>query len=114
MDSVYETPHADLDAQLRGVPLVLRASAVGNVLRALLAGDVAGEIVQRWASFVKYGFAPPVNNDRIKSLLIEYDSCDEDAIVEAVGRLDEIGDIVDGYVGPEEIGSLASALNCKL
>ncbi len=42
---------------------------------------------------------------------IQYEEAFEDEIVEAIGRLDEIGDLIDGDVSPEEAHDLIRLLD---
>jgi hypothetical protein len=108
---VYGVSHATLEEQLRGVPLVLHATAVVKVLHGLLLDDVSGEEAQKWASFVRRGFASGVDEGPIRPLGIDYEQEHEDAIVEAVARLDEIGDLIDGHIEKGEIADLLDGLH---
>lgn len=91
--------------------LTVTTAAVRKVLLALLKGEAAPELVQRWASFVRWGFfVNPSSTERVRPLYIEYDPQFEDEIVEVIGRLDEIGDLIDGEVGPDEIRAMLRTL----
>jgi hypothetical protein len=46
----------------------------------------------------------------VRPVLIEYETDFEDAIVEAISRLDEIGDVVDGCIPSAEIAQLIAPL----
>ena len=87
----------------------LKPSAVRHVLLSLAEGDVAPDMAQAWASFVRRGYFegrgyPSPGFD------IEYDESAEMAIADAVGRMDELGDSIDGEIGPDEMRSLIAAL----
>jgi hypothetical protein len=88
--------------------LIVTPDAVRRVLVALRAGQVSPALVQQWASFVRLGFTS-LRNGPIKPVDIDYDPKSEDAIVEVVGRLDEIGDLIDGEVTNDEIERLLAA-----
>ena len=100
--AVYAMPQEELRKSVAGRELVLTKQAVIRVLRDLRAGRVAPRDVQRWASFVRRGFAAPAQGPLVP-LDVDYDPRFEDDIVEAVGRMDEIGDVVDGRLTPDEI-----------
>jgi hypothetical protein len=90
----------------------LAADAVVDLSRRLQRGEVTGGDAQRWASFVRRGFiAGDGSRLPVTPLLIDYEPEHEDAIVEVIGRLDEIGDVIDGEVpDDEEIASLLALL----
>lgn len=88
----------------------LKPSAVSHVLLSLANGDITPDIAQAWASFVRRGYFegrgyPSPGFD------IEYDESAEMAIADAVGRMDELGDPIDGDIGPDEMRGLISALS---
>jgi hypothetical protein len=84
--------------------------ALASVLRGLEGRTVSPEEAQRWASFVRRGYFGRSGGDPIQPLDIAYEEESEDAIVEVVARLDEIGDAVDGEVSPKEIRELLQLL----
>ena len=102
--------HSDLLAVATEVPLVLGRDAVAGVLDGMSAGSVSGTEAQAWASFVRHGYINPEPGGT-RPLTIDYEPAAEDAIVEVMGRLDEIGDLVDGDV-PDlaELATLRAAL----
>lgn len=57
-----------------------------------------GAEVQRWASFMRRGYIGAGEGGPITPLDIYYQAGYEEEMVEIVGRLDEIGDVVDGEV----------------
>ncbi len=110
ISGIRAVPHDELVQGLAGRPLMLTEHAVTKVLRDLRAGRVEPGDVQQWASFVRRGYAPGAGRGPIQPLDIEYAPEFEDAIVEALARLDEIGDVVDGHLGPTEIDELLGPL----
>ena len=104
--------HADLlEAAAKSTPLLLTGDAVAAVLTGILIGSITDEQAQRWASFVRLGFVPDGSSGPISPLDIIYEQSSEDAIVEAVARLDELGDAVDGVLTTDEIKVLGDAIN---
>jgi hypothetical protein len=53
---------------------------------------------------------PGPNGPRLSGIDIDYEPEAEDAIVEAIARLDELGDIIDGELRPGEAAELRRAL----
>ena len=107
---VYGLPHDALEDEFFGVHLVLQAAAVTRVLYGMLSDNISGDDAQLWASFVRRGFAASADQGPIRPLRIDYEEKHEDAIVEAIARLDEIGDLIDGNIGRSEIADLIDGL----
>lgn len=108
---ISKAEHVDVQdaaASLQRELVVTRAAALA-VLTSLDDGSCSPEEVQAWASFVSCGYAPGARPP-IRPVDIDYEEAWEDAIVEAVARLDEIGDVVDGTVTRSEIGLLLQLL----
>ncbi|MBQ3359892.1 MAG: hypothetical protein IJG47_13485 [Microbacterium sp.] len=90
---------------LAGSLCVSRAS-VGRVL-GLLREDLAEPAsVQAWASLVRWGRFSEDLGARGQAIDLIYESGYEEKLIEVVGRLDEIGDLVDGAVSKAEIDYL--------
>lgn len=83
-----------------------------RVLYSLLGGNISGADAQRWASFVRVGYTAGVKGP-VRALMIDYEETHEDAIAEAISRLDEIGDLIDGTIEGPEIADLIDALHAK-
>jgi hypothetical protein len=99
LESLARVPQEQLMQSASGTELVVRAEAVAKVLRSLSARSIDAEAAQRWASFVRRGFFEGRSSDKhVKPISIDYDDAYEDAISEAVSRIDEIGDVIDGDV----------------
>ena len=79
-------------------PLLLTKQAVSRALSSLLAQEITPEQAQSWASFLFW--SSPVNIEW------EEDSDEDDTIAQAIHRMEEIGDVIDGELGPEEIREL--------
>ena len=99
----------ELNDALSGFDLVLTRDAVARALRRYRAGEFDGATAQAWASFVRRGYIGG-SGGPVEPLRIDYEAAYEDAIVDAVDRLDEIGDLIDGAVDEAEIGVLLAAL----
>lgn len=100
-----------------GVVFTLSASGVASILRQLRDGRIRPQQAQSWASFARhgyFGYFGYLGYERgakrgIWPLSIEYGPC-EDAIVEAISRLDELGDLIDGEISDSEIAELLAEL----
>lgn len=88
--------------------LVVTLEAVRDVLSALRDGRVSPQQAQQWASFVRRGYIAGTTKGPVRPLKIEYDHVHEDAIIEIISRLDEIGDAIDGEVSDEELSAMLS------
>jgi hypothetical protein len=87
----------DAAEKLRG--LFVSRSAVAKVLEDWRRGLFAAEDIQQWASFIRRGyFSGRVSCELLRPIPIEYDVNDEEVIVEIIGRLDQIGDQIDGHI----------------
>lgn len=79
--------------------LVLGPEAVARVLSDLDRGVVDGKSAQQWASFIRHGYlASSSDRGPVTPIFLPYEASHEDSIVEAIARLDEIGDMIDGHV----------------
>ena len=99
-----------LEAAGASDPLVLRPRAVAVVLSALRRGRITESAAQAWASFVRRGYLEGGDLAPVRPIRIAYESEYEDAIVEAIARLDELGDEIDGEISPSESTDLELAL----
>ena len=103
----------EINKVAEGMPstsLTLTPDAVKRVLLGLLKKEIVPEQAQAWASFVMRGYISK-GREAIVPILIPYDTNREDEIVEAVGRLDELGDLIDGAMDDEEIQYLMKQLD---
>jgi hypothetical protein len=89
--------------------LAVVSSAVRRVLTALLRKEITSGQAQAWASFVRRGFIP-TDQKLLKPLPIFYQQECEDDIAEAISRMDELGDIIDGTMDDDEIRELIQKL----
>ena len=87
-----------LAATLLHSPLVVTRRAAASVLKGYAGATYSPQQVQAWASFVRRGYVASPSKEPIRPLDIEYEEAWEDAIVEVVSRLDEIGDLIEGEV----------------
>lgn len=111
MEAISTAEHQDVRdaaASIRGELVVTRAAAVA-VLTSLDDGSCTPQEAQAWASFVRRGYACGARGS-IGPVAIDYEEAWEDAIVEAVARMDELGDVVDGALTRSEISLLLQLL----
>jgi hypothetical protein len=109
--TVRAASHRELSDAAAKLPKVfVSGSALARVLENWRRGLVADEDVQRWASFIRRGYVSGGTSGEIHPIEIEYDANDEALIVEIIGRLDEIGDRVDGSVDAREQEEMLRAL----
>jgi hypothetical protein len=108
MAVVAAADHQDLRATAPTRLVVSRDAAIA-VLLGLNQGTITPDEAQRWASFVRWGHVAGTSGP-IAPLDIDYEDAFEDHIVEAVGRLDQIGDLVDGEVTRGEVLDLLQLL----
>jgi hypothetical protein len=90
--------------------LTLTAQTVASVLRAYDSGEIAQSDAQQWAELMRWGLVSGQAGDASERFDIEYEEARESAIVEALARLDELGDIIDGELRPGEAAELLRAL----
>jgi len=83
-----------------------------KVLNALADDAITPSSARDWAAFVRYVFVGQREHP-IRRLDIEYEERFEDPIVEAISRMTEIGDIVDGVLPRGEIIELISQFSDK-
>jgi hypothetical protein len=91
-------------------PLVITKTALVKVLLAFHNGDTQADTVQRWASFARRGYVSGNVDGVLNPIEIAYDKCHEDLIVDIIGRLDEIGDKIDGVVDSAELMAMLRVL----
>jgi hypothetical protein len=89
--------------------LVLTTASLRKVLTAFQRHEVSPDLVQRWASFIRWGFLPH-DTEPGKPIAIAYDPLAEDQIVEVIARLDELGDPIDGEIADDELVEMISSL----
>jgi hypothetical protein len=89
---------------------LLRASAVATVLARYESGALSLRETQRWAAFLRWGHMPDASQGPLRPIEIDYEAAHEDAIVEALARLDELGDLIDGELRAGEAAELRQAL----
>ena len=110
LNALKPLDRSQVEEQAEGLQLVLAARVVARVLADYDAGVTRRDEVQRWAEFIRWGHLPGTSGPRLSNLEVYYEPEAEDAIVEAIGRLDELGDIIDGELRPGEAAELRAAL----
>jgi hypothetical protein len=98
------------DAAKKASPLLVSRVALVKVLEGWRRDYFSAQDVQRWASFIRRGYVSGRYSGELRPIPIEYDAKDEELIVEVIGRLDEIGDQVDGQIKPHEVEEMLRAL----
>lgn len=96
--------------QLHEAERTLKASAVKKVLTSLLQREISPEQAQSWASFVRWGLIATKERP-IKAIDIPVQEECEDIILDAISRLDELGDVIDGTVSDPELRELIKVLD---
>jgi hypothetical protein len=111
LEAVLLTPHHVLEEVTHRLPpLNVTRQAAARVIESLLRGEISSRQAQRWASFVRRGYASQSSTTPITPIDIAFEPACEDAIAEAVSRLDELGDAVDGILTREDLESVSSLL----
>lgn len=82
--------------------LTISRAALMRVILDWRSGSHSAAEVQQWASFVRRGYITGNPLFGGHPIDITYDTDDEDLIVEIIGRFDEIGDLIDGYIDESE------------
>lgn len=104
---VLQQSHSTIREWSTSLPhLVLNKEALVEVLKALQLGYASPELVQKWASFVRRGYVARGLDEPVQPIAIDYEPLHESEIAEVVSRLDEIGDTIDGEIGPDEMSAM--------
>ena len=104
-------PHQAIQASRDALDeLVLTADSVRRVLVAFQQHAVDPSLVQRWASFVRWGMIAGNGDEPIKSIDIDYDTAAAEKIADVIVRLDEIGDSIDGEISKEDLREMIHSL----
>lgn len=75
-----------------------------------LAGSPAASATATTAGIVRHGYVADRGDRPIRPVVIDFEEPCEEEIAEAVSRLDQIGDLVDGMVSNGEILDLLQLL----
>lgn len=111
LPTVRIASHRELwDTAAKLPPLVVSRSVLAKVLEEWRLGLFAAEDIQQWASFIRRGYVAGMASDEIQPVPIEFDASDEALIAEIIGRLDEIGDQIDGHIDACEQEEMLRAL----
>jgi hypothetical protein len=94
-----------------GSELIVGRRQVLLVLNSLLSGRVTFSEAQLWAGFVLRGYFPsPYSSVPVKPLQIALEPEYEQELVDALARLSEYGDLIDGKIDTDEIRRMAEGL----
>lgn len=91
-------------------PLVLHREAVARAIAGWLDGAWPTESLQGWASFVKRGYVAGTPSGPVQPIEIAYEANHEELLATVIGRLDELGDLVDGQITRSEADALLAAI----
>ena len=92
------------------MPLVLYRSAVARAIAGWLDGAWSTESLQAWASFVRRGYVTGTASGPVQPIEMTYEADHEELLATVIGRLDELGDLVDGQITVGEGDQLLAAL----
>lgn len=90
--------------------LTVTPRAIRRVLLDLLQEQISPEQAQMWANFVKRGHVL-TKEKPLQVIATHYQTDREDEIVEALSRLDELGDVVDGSIDDNELKQLINLMH---
>ncbi len=111
LSAILVANHGDLlDAAAKRPQLTISRPALRRVLTAWHSGLCTAGDVQHWASFIRRGYIAKTVSGGVVPINIGYDPNDEDMIADIIGRLDEIGDKIDGDIGESEQTEMLKAL----
>lgn len=111
LPAVLAAEHLELLKAAANLPqLSVSRTALTQVLQDWRRGCHSADDVQRWASFIRRGYAFGKVSGGIQPVNIDYDASDEELIVEIIRRFDEIGDLIDGRLEEGEQEDMLRAL----
>jgi hypothetical protein len=111
IEALRAIPPEELNEAVQGKRLILKREAVVSVLDQFRRGEIGAIAAQQWASFVRRGHVEGLRSrGPIKPIEIDWELPYEDAISEAISRLDELGDLVDGEFRDGEAEELMAHL----
>jgi hypothetical protein len=87
--------------------LVLHRSAVARAIAGWLDGAWPTESLQAWASLVRRGYVAGTASGPVQPIEITYEADHEELLATVIGRLDELGDLVDGQITVDEANSFS-------
>jgi len=95
----------DISAEQRTITV----SAVKKVLKALLEKTITPSDANSWAWLARGGVVRTIEGVAVR-VETDYQDDKEEAIAEAVSRLSELGDLVDGTIDDTELKQLIQVL----
>ncbi len=106
------TNHYELIKLFNKLPtIILTRKNIITVLENFRNENVSEEDVQKWASFIRRGYFSSNDKTPTKPIDIDYENEHEEIIIEAIARLDEIGDLIDGHISEKEIDEFIQLLD---
>lgn len=112
VDFLAKRPPSELAQDTGDRTFVLTADAVCRVLSGLAAGGVRPEVAQRWASFVRRGYVGGTESPPATPIEIGYEQERESQLADAIDRLDQLGDSIDGTLRAVDIEHIRRSLGC--
>jgi hypothetical protein len=111
MAAVLAASHRALSDAAAMLPrLIVSRFSLTKALEDWRSGLFSAQDIQRWASFVRRGYVSGGASGATLPIRIEYDAHDEVLIADTIGRLDEIGDEIDGHVNASELDEMLRIL----
>lgn len=103
--------HAQLVQAAEKLPLFsISSTALLRVLNQWRKGRLDASDIQKWASFIRHGFVIGLEDGPIHPIEISYETATEDVIAEIIGRITEIGDVIDGTIDDLEREQMLAVL----
>lgn len=103
LSTILAASHSNLlDAAAKLPRLTISRTTLIRVLSVWRSGRYTADDIRQWASFVRRGYVQGKASGVLRPINIRYDISDEELIVEIIGRLDEIGDKIDGEIDENE------------
>jgi hypothetical protein len=109
VDQLQTAPQPQIVAAARSASVPVTRAAVVRVLRAMRGRQDLDGAAQRWASFVLRGYVAG-GSGPIEAADIAIEPDHEQAIVDVLVRLDELGDRIDGRICTAENDDLIASL----
>ncbi|MCB1214389.1 MAG: hypothetical protein KDK66_02815 [Deltaproteobacteria bacterium] len=108
-DVIQNESHDEVNAASQQIgTLWLNRPSLLRVLIDWEKGKLSQKQVQAWGCLMSCGYI--WKNGSLKEFNIEYDQAHEDAIIEVLARLYELGDIIDGEISAEELQKMKQSL----
>lgn len=109
---IFSKPHESIYYLAKDLPtIIVTGSAVKNVLEKLRDREFSPEIINLWASFLFHGVCGKIGSEFMEEIDVEYECKYADEISEAISRLEDLGDLIDGTISNQEVTSLINSFS---